>query len=65
MREEQLGKDYLGFYSSEEEAYFIAKLISENSYFREQIVNQLDSRYDIFSINSQGAYLYEQFSGLL
>lgn len=65
VREEQLGKDYLGFYSSEEEAYFVIKLIIENSFFREQIIMQLKSRYDMFSVKSQGDYLYEQFSQLL
>lgn len=65
VREEQLGGDYLGFYKSEEEAYFIAKMIIENSYFREQIIAQMSKRYDIYSVSAQGDYLYEQFKPLL
>lgn len=65
VREEQLGKDYLGFYSSEEEAYFIAKFILENPFFRKKIVDQLKLRYEMFSTESQGDYLYKQFSDLI
>lgn len=65
VREEQLGKNYLGFYSSEEEAYFIIKLIIENPFFREQVIVQLRSRYELFSVENQGKYLYKQFSELL
>ena len=65
VREEQLGKDYLGFYSSEEEAYFIAKFILENSSFRGKIVDQLKLRYEMFSTENQGDYLYKQFSDLI
>lgn len=65
VREEQLGKDYLGFYKTEEEAYFIAKMIIENEFFRKKIVDQLSERYKIFSVDGQGDYLYEQFLPLL
>lgn len=65
VREEQLGADYLGFYSSEEEAYIIAKLIINNPFFRNQILKQLENRSEIFSIKSQGEYLYQEFLELL
>lgn len=65
VREEQLGKDYLGFYQSEEEAYVIAKMIVENQFFRDSIVSQLKARYDIFSVQSQGKYLFNQLEPLL
>jgi glycosyltransferase involved in cell wall biosynthesis len=65
VREEQLGKDYLGFYTDEHEAYQIAKLILTNEFFRKTIVSQLAERYKIYSVNGQGDYLYEQFLPLL
>ena len=65
VRIEQLGDDYAGFYTAEEEVYDLIKMFITDKSFQQLLKTQVLNRRELFNVKSQAEWIKEQLIPLV